>query len=247
MTKGKKVTLWLLALALVLSLGLAAAVYAAGPMGMGMGHGHGHGMMNLTPEQAGKLFDLKEKFHTDTVSLRKDLLVKHLEMKALWKAENPDEKAILAKQKELNALKDQMSVKMVTFRLEAKKIAPHAFFGMGHGHGVRYGHGRGLRYGSRRRHGHGPWNGAVSCACCATCKIARLFNPSGLKGHIHGPSATSLDSHFFPVAPPLAEQVCPRISHNFVINAPRSPYSAQVLPISLPTAGSVLEKSLVLP
>ena len=50
MTKGKKVTLWLLALALVLSLGLAAAVYAAGPMGMG--HGRGHGMMNLTPDQA---------------------------------------------------------------------------------------------------------------------------------------------------------------------------------------------------
>ena len=62
MTKGKKVTLWLLALALVLSLGLAASAWAVGPMGMG--HGRGHGMMNLTPEQAGKFFDLKEKFRT---------------------------------------------------------------------------------------------------------------------------------------------------------------------------------------
>ena len=142
MTKGKKVTLWLLALALVLSLGLTAAVYAAGPMGQGMGHGHG--MMNLTPEQGGKLFDLKEKFRTDTASLRKDLLVKHLEMKALWKTENPDQNAILAKQKELNALKDQMSLKMVTFRLEAKKIAPHAAFGMGMGHGGGMGGGCGM-------------------------------------------------------------------------------------------------------
>ncbi|MCX5891797.1 MAG: periplasmic heavy metal sensor [Deltaproteobacteria bacterium] len=142
MTKGKKVTLWLLALALVLSLGVAGAVYAAGPMGMR------HGMMNLTPEQGGKLFDLKEKFRTDTASLRKDLMVKRLEMKPLWKAENPDEKAIQAKQKEINALRDQMSLKMVTFRLEAKKIAPQAGFGrgmgMGHGGGMGMGGGCGM-------------------------------------------------------------------------------------------------------
>ena len=146
MTKGKKVTLWLLALALVLSLGLAASAWSQ-PMGMGMGHGRG--MMNLTPEQGGKLFDLKEKFHNDTASLRKDLMVKHLEMKALWKAENPDEKAIQAKQKEINVLKDQMSLKMVTFRLEAKKIAPHAFLGMGmhHGGGMGMGMGEGCGMG----------------------------------------------------------------------------------------------------
>jgi Spy/CpxP family protein refolding chaperone len=138
MTKGKKVTLWLLGLALVLSLGLGA-VWAAGPMGMG----HGHGMMNLTPDQAGKLFDLKEKFRTDTASLRKGLLIKRLEMKALWKAENPDEKAIIAKHKEISALRDQMMEKMVPFRLEAKKIAPQAAFGMGHGMGMGGGCGMG--------------------------------------------------------------------------------------------------------
>ena len=144
MTKGKKVTLWLLALALVLSLGLATSAWSQ-PMGMGMGHGRG--MMNLTPEQGGKLFDLKEKFRNDTASLRKDLMVKHLEMKALWKGESPDEKAIQAKQKEINALKDQMSLKMVTFRLEAKKIAPHAAFGMGMGHGGGMGMGGGCGMG----------------------------------------------------------------------------------------------------
>ena len=153
MTKGKKVTLWLLALALVLSLGLAGSAWSR-PMGMGMGHGRG--MMNLTPEQGGKLFDLKEKFRTDTASLRKDLMVKHLEMKALWKAENPDEKAILAKQKELNALKDQMSVKMVTFRLEAKKIAPNAFLGMGRHHGGGMGMGGGCGMGPGGGMGMGP-------------------------------------------------------------------------------------------
>jgi Spy/CpxP family protein refolding chaperone len=142
MAKGNKVTLWLLALALVLSLGLAASAWSQ-PMVMGMGHGHG---MKLTPEQAGKLFDLKEKFRTDTASLRKGLMIKRLEMRDLWKAENPDEKAILAKQKELNGLRDQLMEKMVPFRLEAKKIAPHAFFGMGmhHGGGMGWGGGCGM-------------------------------------------------------------------------------------------------------
>jgi Spy/CpxP family protein refolding chaperone len=152
MTKGKKVTLWLLALALALSLGLAAAVYAAGPMGMG----HDRGMMKLTPEQAGKLFDLKEKFHADTATLRKGLMIKRLEMRDLWKAENPDEKAILAKQKELNGLRDQLMEKMVPFRLEAKKIAPHAFMGMGRHHGGGMGMGEGCGMGPGGGMGMGP-------------------------------------------------------------------------------------------
>jgi Spy/CpxP family protein refolding chaperone len=159
MTKGKKVTLWLLALALVLSLGLAASAWSQ-PMGMGMGKGLGHGMMKLTPEQAGKLFDLKEKFRTDTATLRKGLMIKRLEMRDLWKAENPDEKAILAKQKELNGLRDQLMEKMVPFRLEARKIAPHAFFGMGLHHGGGMGWGGGCGFGPGGC-GFGPGGGGM--------------------------------------------------------------------------------------
>ncbi len=140
MSKGKKVTLWLLALAVVLSLSLGAA-WAFGPKGM-MGQGRGM-MMNLTTDQAGKFFDLKEKFRGDTANLRKGLLIKHMEMRDLWKAENPDEKAILAKQKEINALRDQLIEKRIAFRFEAKKIAPQlAFMGMGRGMGM--GHGMGM-------------------------------------------------------------------------------------------------------
>ena len=56
MQKSGKLSL-LLVLALALSLGLAASVWAQ-PMGKDMGSGSG--MMNLTPDQAGKIFDLKE-------------------------------------------------------------------------------------------------------------------------------------------------------------------------------------------
>jgi Spy/CpxP family protein refolding chaperone len=130
----------LLVLALALSLGLVASVWAQ-PMGKGMGHGPG--MMNLTPEQAGKIFDLNEKMYADTASLRRQGMVKQAELEALGKAEKPDQNAIQAKQKELDALTHQMQEKMTAFRLEAKKIAPDFDMGMGTGMGPGPGKGMG--------------------------------------------------------------------------------------------------------
>jgi hypothetical protein len=46
--------------------------------------------------------------HTDTAGQRKQMMVKHAELAALWKMEKPDQTAIQAKQKELNVLRDQM-------------------------------------------------------------------------------------------------------------------------------------------
>ena len=45
--------------------------------------------------------------------------------------EKPDQNAIQAKQKELNALRDQMQEKMTAFQFEAKKIAPDFHMGKG--------------------------------------------------------------------------------------------------------------------
>ncbi len=151
MKKSGKLSL-LLVLTLALSLGLAASVWAQpqGPKGkgMGMGMGHGPGMMNLTPDQAGKIFDLKEKLRTDTAGLRKQMMVKHAELAALWKAETPDQTAIIAKQKELNALKDQMQEKMTAFQFEAMKIVPNFRMGMGAGMGMGMGMGHGCGMGT---------------------------------------------------------------------------------------------------
>jgi Spy/CpxP family protein refolding chaperone len=128
----------LLVLALALSLGLAASI---GAQSMSKGMGHGHEMMNLTPEQAAKIFDLMEKLQNDTAGLRKQLMIKHAELAALWKAGGAEQNAIQAKQKELNALRDQMQEKMAACRLEAKKIAPN--FDMGKGVGMGMGMGAG--------------------------------------------------------------------------------------------------------
>lgn len=131
--KARKMSLVVL-LTLALTMGLAASSWARGGMGGGMGCGM-MGAMNLSPDQAGKLFDLKQKFMNDTAEVRKQMVVKHAELAALWKAENPDEKAIVAKQKELNTIRGQMQEKSVAFRLEARKIAPQLAQGFGHGMG----------------------------------------------------------------------------------------------------------------
>lgn len=124
-------------LALALTLGLAASSWA-GPGGGGMGGGKGCGMkgaMNLSPDQAGKFFDLKEKFHNDTAAVRKQMMVKHAELAALKKAEKPDQAAIDAKQAELKALWGQMKEKRTAFQAEAGKISPELAQGFGRGMG----------------------------------------------------------------------------------------------------------------
>ena len=54
-----------------------------------------------------------------------DAMVKHVELAALWKAEKPDQAAITAKQKAVNALRGPDAGRKVTaFQLEARKISP---------------------------------------------------------------------------------------------------------------------------
>ena len=63
------------------------------------------------------------------------MMVKEAELAALWGAEKPDQTAIQAKQKELNALRDQMQEKMTAMQFEVKKIAPDYDMGRGMGEG----------------------------------------------------------------------------------------------------------------
>jgi Spy/CpxP family protein refolding chaperone len=151
-------TIFLLTLAVSL-LGATAALAQRG-MGGGCGMGGGMGkrglMMNLTPEQAAQVFDLKEKFRNDTAELRKNMMVKGAELRQMWKAEQPDEKAIQAKVKELTALRGQFMEKAIAQRLAMKKIVPamgsHPMMGPGFmrepGQGKGPGPGAGLMPGS---------------------------------------------------------------------------------------------------
>ena len=141
--KTSKISLAVL-LAMTLSLGLAASSWArpaaAHRRRQGVRHDGSHEPQPGTSRQA---FDLKEKMRNDTVDQRKQMMVKHAELAALWKSPTPDEKAIVAKQKELNALRGQMQEKRVTFQLEARKIAPELAQGFGRGMGRGMGGGMG--------------------------------------------------------------------------------------------------------
>ena len=149
--KGRKHLKTVLLVTLIMSLVGATSAFAykgwgggGGHMGMGMGK-HGR-FMNLTPEQAGKVFDLRHKFMNDTAELRKNMMIKRAELAQLWRAEQPDEEAITAKVKELGALKAQFMEKKVAQRLAIQKIAPNAMgpgrFGPGMGPGFGPGKGK---------------------------------------------------------------------------------------------------------
>ncbi len=102
-------------------------------MGPGMGKGHGGGMggMQMTPDQAAKAFDLRQKFMNDTAELRKQMMVKRAELGELWRAKDPDKAKIAAKQKEINAVRDQLQEKGTAFKLEMRKQFPTMAGGRG--------------------------------------------------------------------------------------------------------------------
>lgn len=113
----------------ILMIGLALTTLAGSAIAAGPGSGSGgnpncpDGMnrLNLTPEQKTKLGELKEKQWKDTILLRNEMQVKRLELRTLWAAPNPDKNKILAKQKELNELRDKMQAKATDFRLDIRK------------------------------------------------------------------------------------------------------------------------------
>ena len=166
----KKIIIAVLAIALLTTAGVAMAQgWGRGPGygpggnapcdGPGCRQGHGPrgswgADLNLTAEQTQKMQAMRESFFKETLPLRNEMQIKKLELSTLWAQTNPDQEKILAKQKEINALRAQMQEKGTKNRLEMRKIlTPEqqakvtAFgpgFGRGHGMKGRFGHGRGM-------------------------------------------------------------------------------------------------------
>jgi Spy/CpxP family protein refolding chaperone len=129
----KKIIVAVMMVALLAAAGLAMAQGCDKCSGMGMdygphsggGHSGGHGLwkdLNLTPEQVQKVQALRESFFKETLPMRNDLMSKKLELRSLWLQTNPDEEKILAKQKEISALRAQLGERAIKNRLEMRKI-----------------------------------------------------------------------------------------------------------------------------
>jgi Spy/CpxP family protein refolding chaperone len=162
----KKMMVVLAAAALVLGVAYA---YAQGP-GFGPGRGYGYGPCGycgdygasnpLTQDQRTQLRELRQKFFDETASLRDSMRTKRQELRSLWSDPKADPQAIMAKEKELGALQDQMRDMAVQQRIEARKIlTPEQLSqlsqeGWDRGQGFRGGEGR--MYGRGRGFGGGP-------------------------------------------------------------------------------------------
>ena len=157
----------MIALSLTAAMLIGTYAYAQGP-GFGPGPrgmhsqefgGPGRGL-NLTPEQKTKFQELRRNFRAENAQLIGAIVAKRLELQSLWTDPKAESKAILAKEKELRDLQNQMRDQRVQLRLEARKfLTPEQVFKFG----SRWGMGEGFLCGQRRGRGYrmgpgmGPW------------------------------------------------------------------------------------------
>jgi len=112
--------------------------------------------IDLTAEQTEKLNAMRETQLKDIKPLQDQLYSKSGELRLLWLSKTPDQEKIMALQKEVQNLRNQMAEKATTYRLEARKIlTPEQLtkiqsYGMGRGM-ARMGGGSGMMGG----HGYG--------------------------------------------------------------------------------------------
>ena len=115
----------------VIALAAIVASPAMAYRGMRVGYGYGPGNvadigaargLDLTAEQTGKINALREAHLKDIKSLQDQMLSKNSELRSLWLATTPDKEKILALQKEAQGLRDQLTDKLMTYRLEVWQI-----------------------------------------------------------------------------------------------------------------------------
>lgn len=108
----------------------AASAFAKGP-GWGRGYGSGpyygpderaFSQLNLTAEQTAKINALRDAYLKDTKPVQDKLFSKRGDLRLLWLQTNPDQDKILAVQKEIRGLRDQLQDKMTNQRLEVLKV-----------------------------------------------------------------------------------------------------------------------------
>lgn len=161
MRKTKPVILTIvLVMAVLLAIGWAFARGSGGMKGYGYpGSWYGDGW-NLSAEQREKLHALEERFHQDTVQLRRQLYQKGLDLQALWADPKTDPEKIKAKQSEVFELQRELREKALEHRLAMREVLPQEYFGQGprgYGHHHGWGHmGRGPGFNARQGYGGGP-------------------------------------------------------------------------------------------
>lgn len=114
---------------ITLALIVAAPAMAYREMRMGFGRGPGNVEdiaeerdLDLTAEQKEKIIALREAHLKDIKPFQDQLYVKGRELRGLWLAKTPDRESILALQKEVQNLRNQLMDKLTNYRLEVRQI-----------------------------------------------------------------------------------------------------------------------------
>ncbi len=160
----KKATKWTMT-AMVL---LFMAVIATSAFGFGWGRGPGFGYgpcgdftgysgLELTADQKAQLAAMRDAQFKEIAPLREQMFAKRDEVRKLWLEPTPDKARILAAQKEMRTLRDQMQDQMTAFRLDALKVlTPEQQEKIKSAvSGRAFGPGRGM--------GPGAWRGGAGC------------------------------------------------------------------------------------
>jgi Spy/CpxP family protein refolding chaperone len=144
------------------------ATKAQAPMACGMqgmqGMMPGPAMPDMTPEQMEKMDVLRTALTKEMLPLRTDLQVKEIELEALWRADEPDAKKIIAKVKEIGDIREKMEIVRINHQFDMRKLMTpeqrKAMKGMGMGRGMMgKGMGRGMRGMMRGQMGGCPMGG----------------------------------------------------------------------------------------
>jgi Spy/CpxP family protein refolding chaperone len=124
---------------------------ARGMRGMqGMTGMAGPAIPDMTPDQLDKMDALRTAHLKEMMPLRTDLQVKQIELEALWRADEPDAKKIIAKVKEIGDIREKMEVARINHMFDCRKLMTpeqlKAMKKMGMGRGMMgRGMGRGMR------------------------------------------------------------------------------------------------------
>ncbi len=78
--------------------------------------------LGLTDEQVGKLHTLGVEAEKASVQTRADMQLRHIELRELLRADNPDHDAIMNKLDEVNALRGKMEKQQVETMLSARSV-----------------------------------------------------------------------------------------------------------------------------
>jgi zinc resistance-associated protein len=102
-----------------------------------------YGKLNLTAEQKARIETLRNAHLRDIKPLQDQMFSKRGDLKLLWLQTDPDKEKILAVQKDIRAIRDQMQDKAVVHRVDVfniltpeQKEKAKAFFGHGPGPGM---------------------------------------------------------------------------------------------------------------